>query len=490
MVLALGIEEERASDLSAVIIEVLADEFFLVKHELNAKPDPMGDAWRDLLLAHLSNIDRILQCLADKRTQDIEAINGFANSYREQVKQRYRLITPPNVSGVRRVPIQTIYVSPRLVQVSRQFSERPLLDEAEYIQETYPALDDVTRGLHRTVVLGSPGIGKTTLIAKVCYELAGRSRSFNVGGRHPVPMPIVLRDFSAVRKVRDVSILDYLVSYASTHLQLDVPPGAIEYLLLTGGAMVLFDGLDELLETSFRRVIVDDVESFCSRYSAAPVLVTSRKVGYEEAPLDDAVFNLWSLIGFSYSEVKTYARKWFSITSDNSSATDLDRLIQTFMDESGHIEDLRSNPLMLALLCNIYRGQHYLPRNRPEVYDRCAIMLFERWDRSRGISVPMSFEPNMSGTLMALAYWIYTDEELQQGVTEKRLVSKVTDYLYKRRFRRIEDAVVAAMEFVQYCRGRAWVLTDTGGCGSVEGMTIRLLGDVPGGHAASSWACW
>ena len=28
------------------------------------------------------------------------------------------------------------------------------------------------------------------------------------------------------------------------------------------------------------------------------------------------------------------------------------------------------------------------------------------------------------------------------------------------------------------------------GCGSVEGMTIRLLGDVPGGHAASSWACW
>ncbi len=29
-----------------------------------------------------------------------------------------------------------------------------------------------------------------------------------------------------------------------------------------------------------------------------------------------------------------------------------------------------------------------------------------------------------------------------------------------------------------------------GGCGSVEGMTIRLLGDVPGGHAASSWACW
>jgi D-alanine--(R)-lactate ligase len=28
------------------------------------------------------------------------------------------------------------------------------------------------------------------------------------------------------------------------------------------------------------------------------------------------------------------------------------------------------------------------------------------------------------------------------------------------------------------------------GCGSVEGMTFRLLGDVPGGHAASSWACW
>ena len=32
--------------------------------------------------------------------------------------------------------------------------------------------------------------------------------------------------------------------------------------------------------------------------------------------------------------------------------------------------------------------------------------------------------------------------------------------------------------------------TSVMGCGSVEGMTFRLLGDVPGGHAASSWACW
>ena len=47
-----------------------------------------------------------------------------------------------------------------------------------------------------------------------------------------------------------------------------------------------------------------------------------------------------------------------------------------FISESASVADLRSNPLMLALLCILYRGAGSLPRNRTEVYEQCASMLY------------------------------------------------------------------------------------------------------------------
>jgi hypothetical protein len=64
--------------------------------------------------------------------------------------------------------------------------------------------------------------------------------------------------------------------------------------------------------------------------------------------------------------------------------------------------------------------------------------------------------------MMHLAYWIYSDEALQGGVTERKLVGKAADYLCQRRFEDRDEAEQAAREFIQFCRGRAWVFTDMG----------------------------
>jgi hypothetical protein len=53
-------------------------------------------------------------------------------------------------------------------------------------------------------------------------------------------------------------------------------------------------------------------------------------------------------------------------------------------------------------------------------------------------------------------------------VTEQALVDQATSYLHKRQFPQLEYARAAARDFVAYCRGRAWVLTDTGSTGSGE----------------------
>jgi hypothetical protein len=92
-------------------------------------------------------------------------------------------------------------------------------------------------------------------------------------------------------------------------------------------------------------------------------------------------------------------------------------------------------------------------------------MLFERWDKSRSIHVPApiaAIEAHIRPGMMYLAHWIYTNDGLQEGVTEGALVSKATDYLSQRRYEDRDEAEKAARDFIEFCRGRAWVFTDWG----------------------------
>ena len=139
--------------------------------------------------------------------------------------------------------------------------------------------------------------------------------------------------------------------------------------------------------------------------------------------------------------------------------------MQAFLNESKGVPDLQKNPLMLGLMCNIYRGEGYIPRHRPDVYEKCADMLFERGDKRRDITLPSpipNIQSQIQPTIMYLANWIYSEQSLQGGVIEQKLITKASEYLLKRRFDDLDEAEQAAGEFVRFCRGRAWVFTDVG----------------------------
>jgi hypothetical protein len=251
-------------------------------------------------------------------------------------------------------------------------------------------------------------------------------------------------------------------SVVNTDYSAPAPNGAIPYLLTAGRLVVLFDGLDELLDTSYRQEITADIETFAARFVAAPILVTSRRVGYEQAPLDPRRFEIARLNELDENQVEQYSRLWFGLRRELKEK-ERERMASDFVRDSAEAaDDLRRNTLMLALLCNIYRGDGYIPRRRPQVYEKCAVMLFERWDRGRRIVAPLEFERHLRPAMQHLAYWIYADPSLRGGVTEAALVRSATQFLTERRFEDEDDARQEARKFVEYCRGRAWVFTDTG----------------------------
>lgn len=444
--------EEAGGSLFDVLVEGCARAMEVMTAEgLLSEEEIKAAARHGLLFDELQAINSNLAILAGTDRPDLRRILKFEEKYREQVADRHGHITPPHFDAARRVAIDELYVSPHFVTTRSGKGE-----EADHM-----GVRETLGSFYRGVVLGHPGAGKSTFAEKTCYDLTMHYSERLFGGRQVTPILVVLREYGAEKKTRNWSILQFIEATARSRYQLEPPPRAFEYLFLNGRALVIFDGLDELLQSSYRQEIRGDVESFCNLYPSVPVLVTSRELGYEQAPLDEKRFETFRLAPFDDDQISDYAKKWFALDEELTTDEKTGKAA-SFLEESRIVADLRSNPLMLALMCNIYRGEGYIPRNRPDVYEKCAVMLFDRWDKSRDIYVPLPFEAHINPAVKDLAYWIYTDEALQPGVTERELVARAADYLCTWRFEDRAEAEKAAKDFIEFSRGRAWVFSDTG----------------------------
>lgn len=446
---------ERTTDevLTAILqgckrgLSIAIDKGHLSAHEASSS------ARHAVILGELSGIKANLEFLAGTTGTTVAEVDKFEKLFRREAGQNHKFIKPPHFDASKRIPIDKLYVPSDLVwrEVIRK-------DQPPFGQTAVPLRDFLAR-LHRVVVLGSPGGGKSTLVSKIAHDLW--LRRAQIAGREMTPIVVVLRQYGAAKRERSLSILDFIETVANSDYQVKPPVNAVKYLLLNGRAMVLFDGLDELLDASYRQRIASDIESFCRTFPSVPVLVTSREIGYLQAPLDETMFEVARLAPFNEQQVQEYVKKWFSVGGEFTAEHQRER-VASFLDESERVSDLRSVPLLLALMCNIYRGAGYIPKNRPDVYAKCAEMLFERWDKARGIAVPLPFDAHLRPAMMYLAHWLYTSGEVEPTVTEQQLVKEAAGYLLRRRFEDTDQATAAAREFVEFCRGRAWVFTDTG----------------------------
>ncbi|WP_167536392.1 NACHT domain-containing protein [Streptomyces ficellus] len=387
---------------------------------------------------------------ADLHTQllDMRNIDEFSRQLSRQCALVHGRIRPAQTESGARVPFEDLFVEPSLL---RGLDREPLRSGGLAVR------DAVTQA-HRVVILGDPGGGKTTLALKLTLDVASGRGTVSAP---QTPLRVVLHDYANRFRDAKESIVQFLEKQCAALYSTKAPTGCIEYLLLNGRAVVIFDGLDELTDTSLRTQIVDAVEAFAHAYPTTPILVTSRRVGYEMAPLDDHLFLTYFLSPFDTQQQRSYVNKWFGRMRGDSHESGAD-LARRFMVEAQHASDLISNPLMLGLMCALYRGEGYIPRNRPDLYRRCSEFLFERWDASRGISVVKPFERGIQFAMFSLALTMLRTSDDSSGMTECELVRFTSDFLLEERYEDRDSADAAARAFVEYCRGRAWVLTDVG----------------------------
>lgn len=287
--------QPQAADMGA-LVEKLFDYFdleicALVGRLRGAEPglwqEVSGEAMSARLLAVLHAVERHVAALSPRPDQRTET--GFLTRYRRHVVEQHGKIEPPDFERRRRVPIASLYVPPGIVQLTFADAERSPRE-----------LDlwQLNKELDRTVLLGDPGGGKTTAASVLMHHHASDSDS-------RIPFLVTLREFAA-QGPPERSVAGYIEHNLEVFYQCPAPVGLIDRLFLTGRAIVIFDGLDELLDTSRRSEVSAKVERFCTEYPLTTIMVTSRLVGYDQARLDDRVFTRYRIGSFSDDRVGEY----------------------------------------------------------------------------------------------------------------------------------------------------------------------------------------
>jgi len=284
----------------------------------------------------------------------------------------------------------------------------------------------------RVVVLGDPGSGKSTLLKYLALRLAAETDA-------PLPILVPLNAYARALRQADVSLQAYLPRYFSGLAQgvADLSP-LFEAAIAKGQAVILLDGLDEIQDG--RAFLVNKVEAFAAEAVAKgnKLVVTSRIVGYKEAPLSSQ-WTLYTLLDFDQEAIESFAAKWclafekttLGDTPEARQSAEVERrsLLDSLAANPG-VTRLAANPLLLTILALIKRQGVVLPNRRVELYELYLETLIRSWNKARALDkqpVGPDLNPNeVLSTLGPLALWLRQENPTAGVVPEEALLSELT----------------------------------------------------------------
>ncbi|MBI4652383.1 NACHT domain-containing protein [Candidatus Desantisbacteria bacterium] len=134
-----------------------------------------------------------------------------------------------------------------------------------------------------SVILGSPGAGKSTLIKwlALIYAQGKISVMERIGIEEELfPLPISIGHLSKIwiDNNKQIGMMDAIIKYYEIHnINISV---FIKEIIETGKTIILFDGLDEVQSDADRRELSRWIESFITAFHKNRFVITSRIVGY------------------------------------------------------------------------------------------------------------------------------------------------------------------------------------------------------------------
>lgn len=253
------------------------------------------------------------------------------------------------------------------------------------------ALGERLAASRRLVVLGDPGSGKSTLLKWIATAYLLRLRRDpdwqDLPDVSTLPdtdlLPIMIRCRELSHGQAALTFDDVL--HHTLHklvLARDLPDIVHDVLLrrlANGSALLLIDGLDEINDPGVRTAFCDQVERIHTAYPEAPIIVTSRIVGYREMGRRiGRGFEHVRVADLDRSDKEELARRWCALTEPPNRVEQAAAGLVEDIHSSDRIERLTGNPLLLTTMAMVRRYLGRLPNRRGDLYAE-AIQVLLNW---------------------------------------------------------------------------------------------------------------
>jgi hypothetical protein len=225
------------------------------------------------------------------------------------------------------------------------------------------------------MVLGGPGMGKTTFLRKVGLEALKQGQ----GEYDHILIPVFLE----LRQCREAKDLDVKAKIAEefNNCGLDRYEDCTEQLLKNGKLLILLDGLDEV-PIDLLPIMTRAIQNLVDRYDKNRFIVSCRIAFYRSFETFRRFKDI-AIADFSPPQMESLIRNWFQ--SHGRLEWGQRCWAKLTSDEHRPTLELAKNPLFLTLVCILFQEDGELPNNRTTLYADALDVLLKKLDSAKQI---------------------------------------------------------------------------------------------------------
>ncbi|MBW4539360.1 MAG: NACHT domain-containing protein [Myxacorys chilensis ATA2-1-KO14] len=268
----------------------------------------------------------------------------------------------------------------------------------------------------RLMVLGSPGIGKSTFLRKVGLEaLKWETARF----RHElIPVFVELKRFDSSQTQIEQFIAQEFENCGFPNAEVFT-----QRLLKAGKLLILLDGLDEVPIEHVDRAITQ-IGNLVDRYDKNHFIASCRIAAYKGG---FPRFKDVTMASFNDSQMETFVRQWFR--KEPKDADECWKLLQS--PDYRAAKELGQTPLLLTLLCAVYDESQNLPKQRAALYGEALEVWLKKWASEKRIAhdpIYRELSLELEKILLSeIAYRSFAEDQL--FFSKRELTDQIREFL-------------------------------------------------------------
>ena len=329
---------------------------------------------------------KIYETAEKKRHASKAEIENASHKYDKNYRERHGQLKVFCVGMRKPIPLDDVYVAVQFLDeyMASRYRSSEAVEQAfrersgrHFGLTSYKRRDgtQVANDEQFLMLLGGPGVGKSTFLRKVGLEaLKGKAGNFE---HECIPVFLELKRFTEAQiDIKALVVNEFeICGYPHPELMTDAA-------LKSGKLLILFDGLDEVPTSNIDNVI-GKIADFVDLYSQNRFIASCRTAAYKGG---FTRFTEVEMADFDDPQIQTYIKNWFDSTPDpnlhqlDESMKTADRCWTTLNTrEHSATKELARNPLLLTLLCMVYDNSQNFQRNRASLYEDALNIFLREW---------------------------------------------------------------------------------------------------------------